>query len=195
MKTHNWKRLFYLLLGLNIVIVACLFIFFIFLTSGNQETSEVPNTDTEQKDVTFQITTNKEELNQLIQYYLEKKQGGTFSYQVMLTDEVEFVGRIPVLQEEVEVKLTFVPVVLENGDVELQQKDMRIGKFRLPSSIVLQFIQNSDTLPEWIIVKPNDGRVYLALQQLKLKSDYTIAAKEINLKEDKIIFTLGVPIQ
>lgn len=195
LKSKNWKRLFYLLLGLNVVFVACLFIFFLFLTSGGGQSSEIPEPLPKQETVSFEITSNKEDLNKIIQYYLAKEQKNNFTYDVVLTDVVEFNGVIPVLQEEVGVKLTFEPVALENGDVELRQKDITIGKFRLPPSIVLQFIQNSGSLPDWIFVQPDDEKVYLALQHLKLKSDSTIAVKEINLKEDKLRFSLQVPIK
>ncbi|WP_338469555.1 YpmS family protein [Niallia sp. XMNu-256] len=193
MKTHNWKRLFYLLLGLNIAIAASLFIIFQLLTSEGQDTSQIPEPLPQEEVVSFQIKTNKEDLNKVIRHYLEKEQSTNLTYNVVLTDQVEFSGRVPVLQNEVEVKLTFDPVVLENGDIELYQTGMTIGKLSLPPAVILQFIGNNRSLPDWIKVQPDEEKVYVSLQQLKLKSGYTVAAKEINLKEDQIIFSLGVP--
>ncbi len=176
--------------------VVCLFIFFLFVISGGQEASDVPEPPLpKQEAVSFQITTNKADLNKVIQSYLAKEQKNNFTYQVIVTDEVEFNGRIPILQEEVDVKLTFDPIALENGDVELRQKSMTIGKFRLPPSIVLQFIQKNGSLPQWVFVQPKNEKVYLSLQHLKLKNDSMVAVKEINLKEDKIIFSLQIPIK
>ena len=83
---------------------------------------KIPETEMVQNDVRFTIQTNKQDLNRLINHYLKEEYSGSLDYEVLLTDEVELYGNIPVFSENVEMKLTFEPVALENGDLELQQK-------------------------------------------------------------------------
>lgn len=176
------------------MILILLFLFFQLITSGENETRS-PRSIPKEEGMLFTIHTNKQDLNQLIHHYIEEQQTGNFDYHVTLTDEVEFVGNIPILQETIDVKLTFEPFVLDNGDVELHQKNMTIGKFSLPAPLVLGFIQSSDSLPGWITVHPNEEKVFVALQDLKLKSDFKIKVEEFNLKEDDIRFSLQLPMK
>ena len=194
MKVHHYKRLFYLLLGLNVVIILLLFLLFQLITSGEDDVVRSPHSIQKEDGISFNIQTNKQDLNKVIKHHLEEQQTGNFDYQVTLTDDVEFIGRVPIFQETMEVQLIFEPFVLDNGDLELRQKNMSIGKFSLPPSLVLGFIHNSVSLPEGITVQPDDEKVYVSLKDLKLKSDFTIAVKEFNLKEDNILFSLHLPM-
>jgi uncharacterized protein YpmS len=158
------------------------------------EEGKVPNQNAVQNDVLFQVKTNKQDLNQLINHYLEEELSGSFDYEVLLTDEVELYGDIPVFSESIEMKLTFEPKALENGDLELQQKNISIGKLTLPVHFVLKFIQGSYTLPDWVTIQPNEEKVYVSLQNMKLKSNLKVRVDEFNLKNDDIEFSLLVPM-
>ena len=146
-----------------------------------------------QKQVALQIKTNKQDLNRVINHYLDTELSSAYDYQVLLTDQVELYGVIPILNEELNVKLTFEPKSLENGDLELQQKNMSIGNFD-PPSLVLKFIQNSYSLPEWIIIQPSKEKIYVSLNNFKLKSNFTVLVDEFNLKDDDIQFSLQLPM-
>ena len=113
---------------------------------------------------------------------------------VLLTDQVELYGAIPIFNEELNVKLTFEPKSLENGDLELQQKNMSIGNLSLPPSLVLKFIQNSYSLPEWIMIQPSKEKIYVSLNNFKLKSNFKVLVDEFNLKDDDIRFSLQLPM-
>jgi uncharacterized protein YpmS len=156
--------------------------------------TQIPNPNPKQKQVALQIKTNKQDLNQVINHYLEKELSGAYDYKVLLTDQVELYGTIPIFNEQLNVKLTFEPKSLANGDLELKQKDMSIGDLSLPSSVVLNFIQNSFSFPEWIIIQPKQEKIYLSLQNFKLKSNSTVLVDEFNLKENDIRFSLQIPM-
>jgi uncharacterized protein YpmS len=161
--------------------------------TGNE--TKIPTIDPTQKQVALQIKTNKQDLNRVINHYLDTELSSTYDYRVLLTDQVELYGAIPIFNEELNVKLTFEPKPLSNGDLELQQKNMSIGNLSLPSSLVLKFIQNSYSLPEWIMIQPSEEKIYVSLQNLKLKSNFTVAVDEFNLKEDDIRFSLHLPME
>ena len=194
MKGFNWKRLFILLLGLNVALVFLLFTFFLFMINDTGNETKIPTIDPTQKQVALQIKTNKQDLNRVINHYLEKELSSTYDYKVLLTDQVELYGAIPIFNEELNVKLTFEPKPLENGDLELQQKNMSIGNLSLPPSLVLKFIQNSYSLPEWIMIQPSKEKIYVSLNTFKLKSNFKVLVDEFNLKDDDIRFSLQLPM-
>ncbi|MFZ0443543.1 MAG: YpmS family protein [Bacillus sp. (in: firmicutes)] len=194
MKGFNWKRLFILLLGLNVALVFLLFTFFLFMINDTGNETKIPTINPTHKQVVLQIKTNKQDLNRVINHYLEKELHSTYDYQVLLTDQVELYGAIPIFNEELNVKLTFEPKPLENGDLELQQKNMSIGNLSLPPSLVLKFIQNSYSLPEWVMIQPSKEKIYVSLNTFKLKSNFKVLVNEFNLKDDDIRFSLQLPM-
>ena len=194
MKGFNWKRLFILLLGLNVALVFLLFTFFLFMINDTGNETKIPTIDSTEKQVALQIKTNKQDLNRVINHYLDTELSSTYDYRVLLTDQVELYGAIPIFNEELNVKLTFEPKPLENGDLELQQKNMSIGNLSLPPSLVLKFIQNSYSLPEWIMIQPSKEKIYVSLNTFKLKSNFKVLVDEFNLKDDDIRFSLQLPM-
>lgn len=194
MKGVYWKRLFYLLLVINGAVVITFFIFFTLLFKSSGEEAKILNQPKDENDVYFQVKTNKHDLNKVINHYLEEELSGKIDYRIILTDEVELYGTLPVFNREVEMKLTFEPHALENGDIELEQKTMSIGKLSLPVSYVLKFIQNSYEFPDWVIIQPDKETIYMSLQNMELKSNLDVRVDEFHLKNDDISFSLGVPI-
>ncbi|WP_256243648.1 YpmS family protein [Bacillus sp. V3B] len=194
MKKHHWKRLFFLLLGINTAVLLFLFVFLAIMLKSPSEETKIPKQNTVQNDVFFQIKTNKQDLNRVIDHYLEEEFSVGFDYEVLLTDEVELYGTLPVFSSNVDVKLTFEPYALENGDLELRQKNISVGQWNLPVPIVLKLVQNNYSLPEWVTIQPNEEKVYVSLQDLKLKSDSKVRVDEFNLKNDQIIFSLQLPM-
>jgi uncharacterized protein YpmS len=192
---HYWKRLFFLLIGVNITFVFLVILVFVILIKSPIEDAKVPDTQTVQNGVEFNVKTNKQDLNLLINHYIKEEYSGSLDYEVLLTDEVELNGKIPVFSENVEMKLTFEPIALENGDLVLRQKNILIGKLTLPVPLVLNFIQNSYSLPDWVTIQPYEEKVYMKLQDMKLKSDLKVQVTEFDLKNDDLEFSLKVPLK
>lgn len=188
---NKWKILFFLLLGINIASAAVVSI--LISLPPDHEGTEMARVDNGE-DVKFVINTNKEDLNKVINHYLEKEGlTGPINYKVLLRDEVELYGTMPVFSRDLKMKLTFEPEALDNGNLVLRQKSISIGQLQLPVSYVLKFVRDSYHLPDWVTIVPNDEMVYVALQKLKLKSDVKVKVNEFDLKKDKIKFTLLVP--
>lgn len=195
LKKHRWKKMFILLLGINISVIIGIIIFMtIVINSANNETKLPDPLTIDQNDVVFPIQTNKRDLNRLINHYLEEEFSSPFDYEVLLADEVELEGSLPVFNSSVNMKLTFEPRALENGDLELIQKSISIGQLHLPVPLVLKFVRDSYPLPEWVIIQPSEEKVYVSLQNLKLKSNLKVRVDEFNLEKDQIQFSLQLPI-
>ena len=96
----------------------------------------------------FFIQTNKQDLNKLINHYIEKEGlNGPVHYNVLLTDEVELYGEVKVFSESMQLKMTFEPRALENGDLVLEQKTLSLGGVPVPVSYILTFIRDYINFP------------------------------------------------
>lgn len=190
---NSWKKLFIGILILNIIIVIGVF-FLVFVPTKDDE---ITLKDISQDDyVQFHVQSNKSDLNQLINHYIDEQGlNKKIKYNVILTDQVELYGTMEVFTQEVELKLTFEPESLDNGDLILRQKTISIGHLQLPVPVVLKFIRDSYDFPAWVTIRPNEEEVYVNLHDLKLKSDTKVRANTFDLKRDHIIFTLLVPIK
>lgn len=193
MQVRKWKKWFIILLSINIGVILILF----FIITWPIKDKIVENDYSPlQNYVPFLIHTKKENLNKVINHYIEKEAGGgPVDYQVVLGDEVELYGTIPVFTDEIQMKMTFRPKALENGDLVLQQKSVAIGKMELPVTYILNFIEKRYHLPKGVIIQPDKKMVYISMQNLKLKSDFKVRVNKFDLKNDDISFQLYVPIK
>ncbi|WP_226085201.1 YpmS family protein [Mesobacillus sp. S13] len=192
MKKNKWKIGFFILLG----IIAAVFIaVWVLIASPVEETKiePVPN-QSDGDDVAFNVSTNKRDLNRVINHYLEEEaKNSQINYQVLLTDEVELYGTLPLFSQELELRLTFEPQALKNGDLILKQRSISVGRLNLPVSTVLKFVRDSYDLPAAVNIQPKEERVYVSMQRLKLKSNIKVRVNEFDLKKDNVKFTLLVP--
>lgn len=190
---NKWKRLFFVLLTINIVVVLVTAILISIPSKDESVKLDEKNLD---GFVQFKVQSNKSDLNQIINHYIEEQElNKPIKYNVILTDQVELYGTMKVFTQDVELKLTFEPEALENGDLVLRQKNISIGQLQLPFSVVLKFIRDSYDIPSWITITPNDEMVYVNLHDLELKSETKVRVNTFDLKKDKIKFTLLVPIE
>nr|WP_263328524.1 YpmS family protein [Neobacillus sp. Marseille-Q6967] len=190
---NSWKKGFFLLLGLNLFILLILFVLII-MPNGEDEKIQPKNPD--DNFVTFQVKSNKNDLNRLINQYLKKEAADSpIDYQVQLRDEVELYGTLPFFSQEIDLKLTFEPEALDNGDLVLRQKSISLGSLNLPVSYVLKFISENYKLPKGVIIQPNEKLVYVSMQELKLNSDIKLKADKFDLKKDDIAFSILVPVE
>lgn len=189
---NKWKFGFFLLLGLNTIIVLSILLLINLPAYDKKETTELQQTA--QSDVKFQVNANKADLNRMINHYIEEE-GLTspIRYEINLEDEVELLGMMQVFNQEIEMMLTFEPEALPNGDLILNQKSISIGQLQLPVPFVLNFVREQYDFPDWVSIQPNDELVYVSLQRMKLKSDISVKVDKFDLKNDEILFTLGVP--
>ncbi|WP_251552339.1 YpmS family protein [Neobacillus muris] len=190
---NKWKIGFLVLLGVNLL-VTIVVIALMLIPPKEMKNDQLAAQTSDY--VSFHVNSNKSDLNKLINHYLqEESSGSAVDYRVNLGEEVELYGTLPVFNDQVNMKLTFEPEALNNGDLRLKQKSMSIGRLPLPISYVLQFIAENYQLPNGVEIKPDDQLIYVHMQQLKLKSDMKIKADKFDLKNDDIAFTILVPVK
>ncbi|MEL3974667.1 YpmS family protein [Rossellomorea oryzaecorticis] len=189
---NKWKVAFFALLG---ALIAG-FVIILLMVFAPAEDDELPeNKANNNKEVGFDVRSNKEDLNLIIEHYIEEEGlKGPVEYDVKLKDDVELHGSVPVFTSDIDFELKFEPKALKNGDILLKQKSISVGALNLPVSYVLKVIRDSYNFPEWVKIQPNDELIYVSLRDMKLKSDIKVRAKEFDLEEDNIMFRLLVPV-
>lgn len=186
---NKWKILFFVLAIINLMVIGFIYI----NISLPVEDSELKKEDPLGEHVQFHIQTNKSDLNQVINQYLQEQQNNPLEYQVSLDEYVNLFGMLSFFNQEIEMKITFEPVALTNGDLLLQHKSMHLGRLQLPAAHVLNFIKESYQFPNWVIIQPQEENVYVNLQKIELKSDFKVRVNEFDLKNDQLLFTLLIP--
>jgi uncharacterized protein YpmS len=190
---NKWKTGFFLLLGFIVIIVIILLS--LIMIPGDEK-GNIKQTVPDNKNVSFEVISNKADLNVLINQYIKKEAADSpIDYSVQLQDEVELYGTLQFFSQEVDLKLTFEPEALDNGDLVLKQKSISVGSLHLPVSYVLRFIKEKYKLPNGVEIHPNEKIVHVNMQQLELKSDVRIKVQRFNLIKDDIAFTILVPVE
>lgn len=190
-KKFPWKTAFFTLLVINIGMIIFFFISAFLPTGGDSLTGE--NGVSKKTQARLTVMANKKDLNILINDFIEKENADSpIDYKVKLNDEVELYGTLPIFDQNVEMKLTFEPKALENGDLILSQNTIYIGKLQLPSRYVMNFIKNNYHFPKWVEIFPNEKMIYIHLTDIELKNQLHIHANTFDLKNDDISFSLLV---
>ncbi|MCM3003415.1 YpmS family protein [Priestia koreensis] len=184
----KWKRLFWGLLTLNIVIVLVVIVL-IFQPADNQP---FPSGNQPQKNqVELTILAKKKDLNALIDKYLQKEfHNEELNYNVRLTDQVEVNGTIQAFDNKLDVQMAFEPHVQKNGGIILEQKSLSVGKLQLPVRTVLKYVNNNFNLPDYVKINPADESVYVGLQEMKTTNDFRVKVEKFNLEKDEFRFKL-----
>lgn len=193
MKRNKWKIFFFIIFGINIVVILTLGSLIMF-PQAEAHDNQFEHTPELANNVNFDITTTKADLNKIINHYLNSQDfNDGFSYEIKLKDDVELHGTLTFFNKNIPLQLSFEPKALENGDLLLEQKEMKIGDLPLPVPFVLKFVNDNYKFPEWVKLNPKDQSIYVSLQTMKLKSNLRVRANQVDFAQDAIDFTLIVP--
>lgn len=192
-KDNKWKVLFFGLLAVNLLAVSILFYW---MTRPIKDEKSIKALDNGEETVEIPFTSNKKDLNRIINHYIEEESlNGPIDYEVLLKNEVELYGTITMFGKELQMKMTFKPVALKNGNLLLKQKSLQLGEINLPVSYALNYINEKYKTPKWISIRPSQKNIYVALNKMDLKSGITVKAKKFDLNKDDIELNLLVPVE
>ncbi|WP_125763788.1 YpmS family protein [Companilactobacillus hulinensis] len=187
-KRNYWK---YAFLALVAVLVVGVGILGTKIFSSSSETYQVSSKIESQNDKVFTVDMNKSEANKMAQYYLKNTlNDGKTEYQLKLKKDAELTGAIAFLGSKIHFTLVMSPYAKTNGDVLLKAKDIRIGELSLPIKFVMNYINNSFKIPDWVSVNSKDETILLKFTKFTTKEGYGIRAKKIDLKNDKLSFDI-----
>lgn len=187
---NKWKIAFLLLIALLITA----FIFFAFWISSPSEKTMVPEPQTASEGNVLTLKTTKDDFEGIANSYIQDAMKGqpmpvtmSVENQILLTTE------LTIFSTDIPVIMKFDPIVEKNGNLKLKQTGVEVGRLDLPPESVLKLMRDSVSLPDWMIVRPEEEDVYIDLSRIPMKSNVTVRAKEFNLKQDEITLEITVP--
>lgn len=188
---NKWKAMFLGLAAINLLVII---IVLVMVGLPPKQDMSSPGDDWIREETEFTIISTKKDLNQLMNSYLDdlsKKKN--MEYSVSLEDDVMLQGTILAFGKEVSLTMTFEPVVQKNGDLLLKQKAIKLGRLQLPSKKVLDYLRDNYELPEWVQVEPKKEQVYVALTEMKTKSNFKVKVEKFNPEKNQFAFKITVP--
>ncbi|HLR68583.1 YpmS family protein [Virgibacillus alimentarius] len=188
----KWKRRFYTLLAVNIVVVLII-ISLIYWPVADTEVS--PGSDSyDEESSEFVVRTTKENLNELVNAYIDQFLSDTkHQYSVSLEEDVHLMGELPVFSSTVPLSVHLEPLVQENGDVILKQKSISIGLLELPNKKIMEYIKKYLPMPKWVSVDPQKEEIYVAVTEMDIRSNFQVSIEHIDLEANNLAFKIRVP--
>lgn len=191
-RKNNWKRPFYGLLTLNFIVVLAITTL-IFWPVPEVDVPLSESIDTESSS-NFVVRTTKENLNELVNAYLETLQQGTkHKYEISLEEDVHLLGELPVFSTTVPLSIHLEPDIQENGDVILKQKSISLGLLELPNKKIMEYIAKYLPMPKWVTVIPKNEEIYVSISEMDIKSNFKVAVETFDLKTNDLSFKINIP--
>lgn len=157
--------------------------------SSPNETYQVTNTISDKNQQVFTVNMDKKQANQMSEYYLKHTlNNGKAEYQFTLKNDAVLSGKLAFLGSKIHFDLEMEPYAKTNGDVLLKAKKIKVGALSLPIKFVMNYAKNSFKIPNWVDVNSNDKTILLKFTKFTTKEGYSIRAKKLDLKHDKLVF-------
>lgn len=188
----TWKQLFLGIVGLNVGLVLFFFIFLLWPISD----TDIPSKEYIEEDpgAEFTITSSKQNLNELVNQYVDNfMKDKNDKFIVKLDENVQLLGSVEAFQTDIPISITLEPSVQENGDLVLYASDMSLGLLALPEKKILEYVKKELKTPEWVQIDPKNQLIYIGITQMEVKSKFKVRAQSFDLKNDHITFRIKVP--
>ena len=189
-KKTIWKWLFLALLAINLGTFA--FISSRVFNVRDQQSLRQVSKPKETTEVA-KITTNRDQLNQLINTYLQDFQTSDMSYKFYLSNsQAVLEASYQLFGQKIPLYIYIEPLALNDGSVALQVKSVLAGSLNLPTSAVLAYVKSSIKLPAFVEVLPTKDQVILHLPQLTLADNLYLKANQLDLVSGNFTFNLMI---
>ncbi|MGS2778591.1 YpmS family protein [Robertmurraya sp. GLU-23] len=188
----SWKQLFLGIVGLN----GCFVLFFFIFLFWPLSDTDIPIKEfiEEEPGAEFTITSSKQNLNELVNEYVDHFMNDKDDkYTVKLDENVQLLGSIEAFQTDIPISITLEPSVQENGDLVLYASDMSLGLLALPEKKILEYVKKELKAPEWVEIDPKNQLIYIGVTQMEVKSNFKVKVQSFDLKNDHITFRIKVP--
>jgi len=192
-KNKVWKKRFYLLLAINGIIIIGLAVY-LYSPIPKKELDIASKQYESENSSQFVVRTTKQNLNNLVNAYLDKLLVNTdHVYSIHLDEDVQLFGELPLFSSTVPLLIHFEPIVQKNGDLVLKQKSISVGQLQLPNKKIMQYVEKYLPTPEWVIINPRDEEVYVKVTEMEIKSNFKIAVEQFDIEANNIAFKIEVP--
>ncbi len=193
-RTTNWWKWAFIVLVLLLVFGLFQLVRLVQPVNENEPNLEVVTP--EETEMVLGTTTNRQDAEQFIQAFLttyfEESNETNEQYVVTLDDSLNIIGELEVFQFSVPFTLSFVPFVLENGNVQLRGQSVQIGGLSLPVSAVINLMANQLEIPEYVSVNGDDASITINLNELSVAHNIRVEMVRIDLPHDTIEMNLYI---
>lgn len=182
---NYWKIAFLALMAINLFVMISSLI-------PSRTKHQISTTQiVEQGENWMEVTLSKTEIQNILEIVTKKNQieNPSFPNFVMNDSVIQITGDANALGVTVPYKMTTVPYVTEEGDIQLKIQSVQLGGFSLPVFLALGRLQQME-FPEWFQL--NTENQYFLLNLSGIHEGSTIKAKKINLKTSEFIFSISI---
>lgn len=185
---NKWKVAFFMLSGViifSIIVIG-------YLATSPIEDVAIPEQQEINGNVLVVETTAKEFESIAKQYLGDALNNGELPVNLQVNEQIQLFSELVAFNITVPIVMNFEPIV-SNGNIRLKQTAVNVGKIKISPTTVLKIMKDSIDFPNWMIVRPNEEEIYVDLSRINIASGSRVRAKEIDLKNDKIILEIVVP--
>jgi len=194
MKQNKWRRYFLYLFSLNVLIVGFILASLFWPQNKNDRPDQAELPD--MKSSEFTIHTSKDNLNQLINAYIEElTKDNKYHYEVTLADDVQIEGEIPVFSAKVPLSIHLDPYVLEDGNLVLKQTSISLGGLKLPNRQVMKSMEWFFDVPNWVRFYPEYEEIHVRITDMDIKSNFYLQVEQFDLENNDLSFKIAFPYE
>ncbi|WP_346235771.1 YpmS family protein [Lysinibacillus telephonicus] len=188
---NKWKVAFFVLIG-SIILFITIFIFW--AISPSEEIPIPSENAVNPSDSVFLVETTAEDVEKIAMKYLtDELNNPSLPIDIIVDKAIRLNSELTIFGVTVPFSMEFEPTVNEDGNIQLKQTEVNVGKLNIPPITVLKLMNDAVQFPVWIIVRPNEEEIFLDLSRLTLLSGSRVRAKEIDLENNRILLEVIIP--
>lgn len=189
---NKWKVAFFILTG------AIILFFTVFIYWATSPTEDVPivseGVAVDPSDSVLLVEATADDIEKMALKYLQKELANSpIPMDIVVDNMIELKSELTVFGLTVPFAMEFDPIVTEEGNIQLKQNSVNVGKINIDPFTVLKLMNDAVSFPEWIIVRPNDEEIYVDLSGINVMSGAKVRAKEIDLDNNRVLLEVIVP--
>ncbi|PRY84184.1 YpmS family protein [Alkalibacterium olivapovliticus] len=192
-KTNGWMWAFLILVA--ILTAAGIWLYMVLQPADqNQEAQPGEEVLMTEDSLTFEVLTNKAQLNRVINLYLESEMDDQFDgYTFTIDEDVELAGILQIFGFDVDFTLLMDPYVMEDGNLQLRATSIQLGSLELPIGIAMNVLSQQLDLPNWVRIDSEQQFILIALNEFQLENDVQFSMQQIDLEEDDVRVNIILP--
>lgn len=192
-RTNGWMWAFLILVA--ILTAAGIWLYMVLQPADqNQEAQPGEEVVMTEDSLTFEVLTNKAQLNRVINLYLESEMDDQFDgYTFTIDEDVELAGILQIFGFDVDFTLLMDPYVMEDGNLQLRATSIQLGSLELPIGIAMNVLSQQLDLPNWVRIDSEQQFILIALNEFQLENDVQFSMQQIDLEEDDVRVNIILP--
>ncbi|PYF04699.1 YpmS family protein [Ureibacillus chungkukjangi] len=189
---NKWKVAFFILTGAIILFITIIF----YLATSPSEDVQINSkgVTVSPTDSVLLVEATADDIEKMAMNYLQKELANSpLPIDIVVDKSINLNSELTAFGVTVPFSMKFNPVVTEEGNIQLKQDSVNVGKVNIQPSTVLKLMNDAVAFPDWIIVRPNEEEVYVDLTDIKVMNGARVRAKEVDLENNRVLLEVIVP--